>query len=144
MFTLLSSLRLKPLEKASLAVNMAIGSISIVASIVRLVVVGKKLKEKPRMDWDTARVCFLLCVAEILFAVVAFVGPSFRGVFMPWIKERSGRESKQEVGYEEFCDKARFGRFGGDGSSSDEEHRVGTPKSSGGETEPTEFSERIG
>ncbi|CCX34953.1 Similar to hypothetical protein [Tuber melanosporum Mel28]; acc. no. XP_002835566 [Pyronema omphalodes CBS 100304] len=144
LFTLLSSLRLQPLEKASLAVIMGIGSISIVASMVRLVVVGKRLKEKPQMDWDTARVCFLLCIAEILFAVVAFVGPSFRGVFIGWRKERSRRESKQEVIQEEFCDKRRFRVFEGCGSLSDEKGlRVGTPKSSGGETEDTEFSARI-
>jgi len=74
---LVSTLHLGRTERVGLLFVFSIGSVSIIASIVRVVVITDRLKAA-RMDWDTIHVYMLWTHAEVFFGVVAFMLPAFR------------------------------------------------------------------
>jgi len=74
---LISSMRLSKIDKRGLIFVFCVGSISIIASVARLVVMTIRLQAH-RQDWDSLHVLMLWCHSEILFGVLAFMLPAFR------------------------------------------------------------------
>jgi len=74
---LISSLRLRKHEKTGLLFVFSVGSISIIASVSRMIVMISRLKAH-RADWDTVHVLMLWCHAEVFFGILAFMLPSFK------------------------------------------------------------------
>jgi len=109
---LISTLHLGRTERLGLLFVFSIGSISIIASIVRVVVITDRLKAA-RMDWDTIHVYMLWTHAEVFFGVVAFMLPAFRFLF----KRALRRFSIFSRGKSDNSDGIRFGI-----------HTIGSPR----------------
>jgi len=119
---LVSLLQLRRPERIALLFVFSIGSISIAASIVRLVVITVRVNEE-RFDWDTVHVYMLWSHAEVFFGVVAFMMPSFRFLLrrFKFMRRLSSNSSRNSQGL-----KARspFGKFAIGGHSQNSKQRT--------------------
>jgi hypothetical protein len=107
---IISALRLQRLERVSLIMIISIGVSSIIASVVRLTVIGDRLR-RDALSWDTVHIYFFLCILEIFCGMVAFMLPSLRAWFLRvaekwgWGKSTgsSAKEKRQRRGgFESF------------------------------------------
>lgn len=75
---IIADLRLSRREKLGLSGIFVIGGSSILASIIRYVIVGRKILNM-EFNWNTLHIFALASHAEVLFGIIAFSLPAFRG-----------------------------------------------------------------